>query len=313
MSKVTLKYKTFDQLLAEVKSDFEAFNLEDLIKPYQLIKVAKRVNKDLGLRINQTKNVVLDVEKHKVKLPDDFLLMNYLYGLGRYTITSPVIQGTHVEQVPLKRPEYFPGTKDIEICATAPTCPTPEPACPNPCQSPEPCGCSTCNCDTWINCQGVEMQLIQKIKTETKTWTEFYKIKLTGDTKYYDPLCPNKSWNVAHTAFIQDNYLYTSFKEGQVYINYQGLLMDKDGSLLVLDDDIINEYYEYAIKERILENLMANQENVQPQFVNRIDAKLKMARNNALSIVNTPNFSELKAVWEMNRDAMFKKYYKMFV
>ena len=58
--------------------------------------------------------------------------MNYLYGLGRYTITSPVIQGTHVEQVPLKRPEYFPGTKDIEICATAPTCPTPEPACPNP-------------------------------------------------------------------------------------------------------------------------------------------------------------------------------------
>jgi hypothetical protein len=313
MSKTILKYKTFDELLAEVKSDFEAFNLEDLIKPYQLIKVAKRVNKDLGLRINQTKNTVLEIEKHKVKLPNDFLVMNYLYGLGHYEVTTPMVQGTHVEEVPLKRPEYFPGTKDVEICATEPTCPTPEPECPDPCQSPEPCGCSTCNCDTWINCKGEEMQLIQKIKTQTRKWTEFYKIKLIGDDKYYDPKCPNKDWNVVNTAFIKDDYLYTSFKEGEIYINYQGLMEDKDGSLLVLDHDIINEYYEYAIKERILENLMANQEAIQPQFVNRIDTKLRMARNNALSIVNTPDFSELKGVWEMNREAMFRKYYKMFM
>jgi hypothetical protein len=313
MSKTTLKYKSFDELLAEVKSDFEAFNLEDLIKPYQLIKVAKRVNYELGLRINQTKNTVLEIEKHKAKLPDDFIVMNYVYGLGEYELTTPMVQGTHVEEVPLKRPEYFPGTKDVEICATDPVCPTPEPECPDPCQTPEPCGCTTCNCDTWINCKGEEMQLIQKIKTQTRKWKEFYKVKIIGDSKYYDPLCPNKDWDVVNTAFIENGYIYTSYKEGDLYINYQGLLEDKDGSLLVLDHDLINEYYEYAIKERILENLMANQEAVQPQFVNRIDTKLRMARNNALSIVNTPDFAELQGVYDMNREAMFRKYYKMFI
>ena len=56
MSKYNIKYRTFDQLLASVKGDFEAYNLEDLIKPHQLIKVAKRVNKDLGLNAMNDEN-----------------------------------------------------------------------------------------------------------------------------------------------------------------------------------------------------------------------------------------------------------------
>ena len=74
-----------------------------------------------------------------------------------------------------------------------------------------------------------------------------------------------------------------------------------------------NDFYEYAFKERLLESLMANKETVDPNFVARIDAKLRMARTNSLSIVNTPDFAELKQVWEMNRAAMFNKYYKMFI
>jgi hypothetical protein len=312
MSKYTLKYKTFDELLAEVKSDFENFNLEDLIKPYQLIKVAKRVNKDLGLRIHKTKNQVLEVEQHKAKLPDDFVVMNYMYVLGEYEVMDIPIQGTHVEQVPLQRPEYFPGKKDIDVCAVPPVCPT-VPECPDPCQAPEPCGCNTCNCDTWINCQGQEMQLIQKIKTQTRKYKFFYKIRLTGQDGYFDPWCPNRTWQAANSAFIDEHgYLHTSFKSGTLYVNYQGLLQDDQGQLLVLDHDIINEYYEYAIKERIIENLMANQEKLDPNFVQRIDTKLRMARNNALSIVNTPDFAEMKRVFDMNRKAMFNKYYKMF-
>jgi hypothetical protein len=101
MAKYNLKYKTFDQLLAEIKSDFESYNLEDLIKPQQFIKVAKRVNYELGLKINQTKNVVLEVDHGRVKLPDDILTINYVLGLGEYETMTPVIQGTHVEQIPL--------------------------------------------------------------------------------------------------------------------------------------------------------------------------------------------------------------------
>lgn len=311
MAQHNLKYKTFDQLLSEVKGDFESFNLEDLIKPHQLIKVAKRINYDLGLRIHSTKNTVLEIDKGRTKLPDDFMTLNYAYILGNFTVTTPMVQGTHVEEVPVNAPEYFPGTDKIEICAVKDPCPEPEPES-DPCQNPEPCGCTTCGCDTWINCKGQEMKLIQKVGMTTRKWTEFYRIQITGEDQFFDPLCPNKRNGASNTAFMKDGYIYTPFKTGELYINYQGIMEDKDGNLLVLEHPMINEYYEYAMKERILEILMGNNETLNGNFVQRIDHKLRLSKNAAKSIVNTPDFAELKEVWAMNRRAMFNKYYKMF-
>ena len=51
----TLKYRTFDQLLEDVTVDFSSLALENMIEPQQLIKLAKKLNYDLGLRINQQK------------------------------------------------------------------------------------------------------------------------------------------------------------------------------------------------------------------------------------------------------------------
>ena len=146
----------------------------------------------------------------------------------------------------------------------------------------------------------------------TRKWTQFYRIKITGDDQFFDALCPNKRYFASNTAFIRDGYIYTPFKTGELYINYEGMMEDKDGNLLVLEHPMINEYYEYAMKERILEILMGNLETVNGNFVQRIDQKLRLAKNAAKSIVNTPDFAELKQVWAMNRKAMFNKYYKMF-
>ena len=74
---------------------------------------------------------------------------------------------------------------------------------------------------------------------------------------------------------------------------------------------MINEYYEYAIKQRLLENLYLNGEDV-TQKMQLIEQRLRGARNNALSIVNTPDFAEMKTLWETNRKAMYSKYYDMF-
>ena len=49
----TLKYRTFNQLLEDVTVDLNTFALENMIEPQQLIKLAKKLNYDLGLRINQ--------------------------------------------------------------------------------------------------------------------------------------------------------------------------------------------------------------------------------------------------------------------
>ena len=78
-----------------------------------------------------------------------------------------------------------------------------------------------------------------------------------------------------------------------------------------MDHPMINEYYEYAIKQRLLENLYINGEDV-VQKLQLVEQKLRSARNNALTIVNTPDFAEMKKNWELNRKAMYHKYYNMF-
>ena len=47
---ISHKFRTFDQLLEDVSVDFSTYALEGMIEPQQLIKVATRVNYDLGLR-----------------------------------------------------------------------------------------------------------------------------------------------------------------------------------------------------------------------------------------------------------------------
>ncbi len=88
-------------------------------------------------------------------------------------------------------------------------------------------------------------------------------------------------------------------------------MVNDQGYLMVPDHDLINEYYEYALKSRILENLYLNGEDV-AQRMQLIEQRLRAARNQALSVVNTPNFKELEKMWWTNRKAMYGKYYYMF-
>ena len=84
-----------------------------------------------------------------------------------------------------------------------------------------------------------------------------------------------------------------------------------NGELIVLDHPYCNEYYEYAIKQRILENMIFQGENVSQQL-GLIEQRLRAARNNALSFVNTPNFAEMRKMHNVNRRAQYHNYYNMF-
>ena len=55
---ISHKYRTFDSLMEDVSIDFSTYALDGMIDPAQLIKVATRVNYDLGIRIHRTKQVV---------------------------------------------------------------------------------------------------------------------------------------------------------------------------------------------------------------------------------------------------------------
>lgn len=270
------QYKTFDELLDEVIVDFHTFNLEGMIDPQQLIKVAIRVNYELGLRINRTKDAVLEIEHGKAKLPSDFYVLNYANIAFKYTVQDPVISGTHIEEKPLNV-QYTNDTPCVKPCVSA--------------------------CGNYVT-------LVQTLKSEVRTYEEFHPLEIAS-AKIVSEDSPNLRVQSRNKAYLRDGFIFTNFDTGKVHINYQSTLEDDNGNLLVLDHPLVNEFYEYALKQRILENLFINGEDVS-QRIQIVEQRLRAARNNAMSFVNTPDFAEFESVWAMNRKAMYGKYYNMF-
>jgi hypothetical protein len=292
----SLRYRTYNQLFEDVTVDMRNYALEGKIDPQSLIKVARRVNYELGLRIHRTRQAVLEVEHGKVRLPDDFKYLNYALMCGEYEVVEALPQGTHIEERLIDPVQYCPDPGQPSTCSTP----------VDPCEQPDPCN------NTCLTKCGDEYQLIQKIHTTKRVYKTFYRLHIE---EYPDDecQCPNLFWNDApDKAKIKNGWLETNFQTGKVYINYEGDMVDNDGNLLVVDHEYLNEFYEYALKKRILENLMGDGEIVDQNYLAIILQEYRAARNNSLSVVNTPNFKELQKIWRMNRKAQYHNYYNMF-
>lgn len=310
----TLKYRTFDQLLAEAYSDFQKYHQSGLIQPHTLLKVAKLANYQLGLRIYETKEALLEVEKGRVRLPNNFYTLNYAFMCDQYEVKVPISQGTYIEERRVDIPTYQWQPDSIDTCTDAVVPDTCSP-CPT-CQSPAPCNCTAPACapnpQVCLNCKGEQWELIQKVQFQTRSYKQFYPLKMLDSAQDIECGCPNLYMDSPNIAWIKDGWLYTNFDCGKVYLNYQGMLEDDEGNIMVPDHEMLNEYYEYAIKKRILENLIMNDEPVSPAKVQIIEAGYRAARNNAISLVRMPNFAELKKVYDSNRKAQYSKYFDMF-
>jgi hypothetical protein len=323
----TLRYRPFDQLLEDVSIDMNTLALENMIEPQQLIKVAKKINYDLGLRINQTREVILEVCHNKVKLPDNFYTFNFAFICGEYEDHvgyGGMSGGTNIQEVPYKEApstvdQCAPPTVNCRSCNANPckhtaACdlnypivdPIPTEYDPN-----NPYGNTCVPPRVFMNCKGEKWELIQILNTgATRKYSRLIPLRMKASQEI-ECDCPNLYYDTANQAWIKDGFLFTTFETGKVYLNYQGAMEDEAGNLLVPDHDLLNDYYEYAIKQRLLENLFMNGEDVSARL-QLVEQRLRAARNQALSLVNTPNFKELEQMWWTNRKAMYNKYYDMF-
>jgi hypothetical protein len=284
-----LKYKTIDALSADVKSDMKSFDVDNMIEPQDLIRAARYVTKDLGLKLHMTKEAILSVDYNKAKLPLNFHFFNYGLLCTCKETCQVIPGGTQIIETP------YP------IYQVAPDAPS---------------ACSTSSSDTTspriiVNCKGEVFEITQVLRTETIKYSKILPLKLVNSTPVLDCYCPNLYFECDNEIKIEGGYLKTNFKCGDVYINYQADLEDDDGNVLVPDHDIITRYYEYALKDKILENLLMNGEDVE-RLIDRNNVRLKHARYEAWTTVRTPDFEEMKKVHLLNRQAYNHRYVNMF-
>ena len=318
-----LKYKTFDSLMADVMVDFRSYAQASLIDPQELIRVVRWVTQDLGLRIFQTKEEILEINNGHCRLPRDYYAFNFglLIDQGSRTIIPP--QGIRTDVVPY--PQYSDAPPVTENCNSS--------SCP---QSVSSCGgCGNCGECTptltpvpgfnplhlmgdpcvkprvFMNCKGEAFELVQILQTQIHKWHRLIPVRLV-ESLNIPGTCPNRHVHCSDKIWIKDDFLYSNLNCGQLYINYEGILEDSEGNLLVVDRPKITEYYEYKVKHRILENLYLNGEDV-GQKLGYIKEELRRARVEAISIVRMPNFKEIQDTWALNRKAFNARYVDMFV
>lgn len=356
--KTEIKYRTFQDLIDSVKIDFPNIAMENFIDDQQLIKVAMRVNYDLGLKINQSKSRAIEITKGKGKLPSDFDVLNFALLCDNKTVYEDVdtsksysdglLEGVILAQKVLEFNNVYQFSTIVDIAPGANVI--------NHNLHTQNLILQAFAEDNTILSFEIEMINNNSLKIISDATVTLNNVKVIvigakgslidnagaceiDDTevepalKYFVnnkrykykkliPLKIERSKSVSedcfnfnskseYTAFIRNGFIVTNFTEGLIYINYQSLMEDDNGDLLVMDHPFTNEYYEYALKQRILENMMFLDENV----INKlqyIEQRYKTARMYALSYINTPDFGEMKQVWEMNRKAQYHKYYNMF-
>lgn len=156
-------------------------------------------------------------------------------------------------------------------------------------------------------------QTIVKYNNSNKRY-EYHNIQPIHMERHKDisPDCFNLQCESKFIGSLKNNFLIVNFDHGDLFINYQSLMEDDFGNLLVMDHPLVNEYYEYALKHRMLENMYLSGESQLLNPMQLMEGRLRAARNNAISFMNTPDFKEMKKMWELNRKAQYNNYYRMF-
>jgi hypothetical protein len=281
-----LRYKTFDQLMASVKSDLSKYADNNLINDALAIKTARFCNSDLGIKLNGVSEAVIDIHNYEANLPK-----NFLSGISAYMIfqeaggfLSPGLHGTHTRQY--TREELM--EKNIPITTA---------------------GCvSTCGGCTWV---------VREYNQKQMVYDRILPVFLTNNASgRFCSDAPSRVFNSDKREYqvdIKNEKIYTNIKEGTLYMSYIADMVDDDGNLLVLDHDITNPYYEWAIKAKLLEDMVYNKDAPVQELMQDARANARIARGEAISIVIRPEYRE-KNAYTLNKIRQFYNVnVKMFV
>lgn len=280
-----IKYKSFDQLMAGIESDLSSYADSGFMDRASYIKIARKVNADLGLKIYADQNEIIEVKDYKSTLPADFLYLQLAMACSVSYTRVPHIRGIQTEAHSSK-------DEDVPIGIINP--------CDNKCQLNE------CNGVVWIT---------QKVGNRVFRHEHLEKLSLSKSSRAF---CTDTCLNFRFTSPNQmqiaadGETVHFSFREGQVYLSYLSDMVDKENNVLILDHPLVNDYYEYAVKKKFFENMELNKEGDFVRDFQLVAEELRKARIEAINFINTPEYGEIIKMHESNRRRFYNQYARYF-
>lgn len=277
------KYITLAQLLASVSLDLRLYDASGYIGESTVIKVIHKCNDKLGVKLHKSKQCLIDIKDYKGNLPDDFWKAELIFGtyLSEISTTLPLIPGNIVEY------------------------------------TTDPCGVEggtivnnlkvkysdSNNACVWA----IKYPETEKITTITNIIPLTMKQGCKQNSTYY---CPNSSGQ--YSIDIDDNVVTTNFKEGQIFLCYLGLMEDDKGNVLIPFHPLLNDYYEYSVKEKLFEDIFLNSEDDVEKKLQYVTMKRKEAYLDAWQFSGTPEYREIEKYDEKRVKDFYNKWFNIY-
>lgn len=288
-----LKYLTFSQLMSSVESDMDMFADSGMIDRSKYIKTVRKVNSDLGIRINREKEVILDIKNHKVILPDDFEYLQLALLCEENPVKCTITPS--------------PDAPKLVSCLTGDVINNTCNSCPTTC--PEGSTAALCgSCYKMYLYEPQDVTIVYNAKGPIKLTKKSYA--------YCSTNCLNTtltSEKYQYTLDIQENIMTLSgIKDGKIYLNYLTDMVNCDNEVIIIDHPLINDYYEYAVKEKMLENFMLNSDADVTNKLKYVIEQKKLARIDAMNFAYMPEFGEIVNYQKAKRENFYNRYFKQF-
>lgn len=279
-----LKYITLSKLIASVSNDLPSLDAQGFIDPSRLIKTVMLCNEKLGIPIYKIKECFIPVENFKADLPSDFWKVVFTcavktesFGIRNYR-------------------DPFNNTVTLGMKAQA--------ACEAELQVITEGACTT-NCPT---------RIIKRCGTDLEqTYTQWIPLSLSKRSNIYThDLCMNKD-KCKYTIDIDEESIYIPFRDGEIYMMYFTAMQDENEEPIVPFHPLITNWYEWCIREKILQDMLFNSDGdvaQKLQYASREKAKYWL---DAMNFVMEPFYKELSEIQRRKEQKFYNTYYKQIM
>lgn len=289
--------------MSSVEGDFHKWADAGLIDNLKLIKVIRECNEKLGLRIYRPLETLLYVtpvpeELHRrrgrANLPLDFYKAEMVFALHQRLVNTMLPIGPGIQQV------FTPPSINQVISGELTNF-------TGPC-----CLDATDNCSWLIKTPPHQLQVAIKDIVPLEIFV--------GSDQHFTEYSPNRSYNHRHHQHhhhacvinIEEGYIETDFPEATLYLSYLGDMKNDKGEDIIPFHPSLNEYYEWAVKARILQNILYNTEADVAGLYKDAQHQRNLAFHDAVNFVMGKEAREWHIYEKERARKFFEHYYSVF-
>ncbi len=276
--KKLLELRPMEELMAIVKNDFRKLDAEGLIDESTCIKTVMACNERLGIPIRDIKQLCIPVHEYKAKLPLNFEKLFFVTALS----------ATNGITMSMRNP--FSNNFDRDIIYEA-----------------------NVDRDSLGNAENYMVTIKRQENVTIHSSTSFIELGISPNSASYCHVsCPNTHKKGRYEVTIEDDHINTPFRSGEIYIMYLATMEDEDGHLLFPFHPLITPYYEWSVKEKVLQDTIFNSDGNYGDMYKLAQQERVKAWLDAYNVTSTKEYGEYLDMQRKKEMGWYNQYFRYF-